>query len=267
MKITLYQQNIEWLDTEANYRKIEQVLISEPETDLLVLPEMCTTGFVTMPQPGQLQAAAVVEEKLKCLATQYRTAICGSFAVIDNEGNNRNRAFFVKPAPQEPALNEANNQVYFADKHHLFAPGGESLVYTKGNERAIAEYMGVRFLLLICYDLRFPVWARYSENNQYDMIVYMANWPAQRQLAWQTLLPARAIENQAFVIGVNRVGTDNICPYQGGTCAIHPYGHIVAACSDNTEEYVTFEPDLQKLHEFRQKFPVGIDSDSFILRP
>lgn len=255
MKITLFQQDIAWLDIDANLRKIEQVLASQPDSDVLILPEMCTTGFVTLPQPGQLPSAAATEQQLQQLAARYGTAICGSFAVVDDEGNNRNRAYFVEP----------DGKVSFADKRHLFTPGGEGLVYRAGDARTIVEYKGVRFLLLVCYDLRFPVWARYTDENRYDILVYMANWPTQRQLAWQTLLPARAIENQAFVIGVNRVGADNMCPYQGGTCAIHPYGHIIAACSDNQEESVSFEPDLQKLAEFRQKFPVGTDSDRFTL--
>jgi len=254
MKIALYQQDIVWLDQEANYHKIEEQLKSHPSIDLLILPEMCTTGFVTMPSSGLLPTGSEVEARLTALAAQYQTALCGSFA-IEEEGKHYNRALFVTP----------HGQVWRANKRHLFTPGGEGKLYEYGQERVVAEYMGVRFLLLVCYDLRFPVWARYTEAQPYDVIIYMANWPLQRQLAWQTLLPARAIENQAYVIGVNRVGTDLMCQYQGGTTAIHPYGHAVAQCPDNKECMVCFEPDMQKLKEFRAKFPTGTDADRFTI--
>lgn len=254
MNIALYQQDIVWLDQEANYAKIEEKLKSDSSIDLLVLPEMCTTGFVTMPSSGQLSNGVTTTQRLKYLAAQYNTALCGSFA-IEEEGKFYNRAYFVTP----------EGKAWSANKRHLFTPGGEGKLYQYGKERVVAEYMGVRFLLLVCYDLRFPVWSRYTDAQPYDIIVYMANWPTQRQLAWETLLPARAIENQAFVIGVNRIGNDLLCPYQGGTRAIHPYGHLVAQAPDNTEALVAFEPDMQKLHEFRTKFPCAVDADEFIL--
>lgn len=256
MNITLFQQDIAWLTPADNWQKIEQVLLSHPETDLLVLPEMCLTGFVLAPeQEAGIPSDAEVEQQILERASRHQTAICGTFAVrVGNE--YRNRAYFVQP----------DGCISFADKHHLFAPGGEARIYQPGQERCIVQYMGIRFFLLVCYDLRFPVWARYAEGNEYDCLICMANWPQARQLAWETLLPARAIENQCFVIGVNRCGEDPICPYLGGTRAIHPYGHIIASCPDAQESVCTFQPDMEKLLSFRQKFPTLMDADSFDIR-
>lgn len=254
MQISLFQQDITWLDPEINYLKIESVLMSHPDTDLLVMPEMCATGFVTNPQPGQIEKSEDVEARLKASSKKYQTALCGSFAVETTECN-RNRCYFVTP----------EGMVYFADKRHLFSPGGEALGYKAGREKCIVEWRGIRFLLLVCYDLRFCVWSRYTAEAPFDIMICVANWPSQRQLAWNTLLPARAIENQAYVIGVNRVGQDKMCPYSGGTMAIHPYGHIVARCEDNQEGVCSFEPDIEKLHDFRKKFPSQLDADNFTI--
>lgn len=254
MKISLFQQDIQWLDPEANCLKVESVLQAHPDTDLLVLPEMCLSGFITEPAPGQLPQPAEVVTWLKEMAARYGTALCGSFAV-EEQGVNRNRAYFVTP--------EGN--VSFADKHHLFAPGGETRGYEPGQDKCIAEWRGIRFLLLVCYDLRFPVWSRQTAAEPYDVLICVANWPMQRRLAWDTLLAARAIENQAFAIGVNRVGQDLMCPYSGGTRAIHPYGHILAECPDGVESVCTFEPDMQKLKDYRSKFPSLVDADAFVI--
>ena len=255
MKITLYQQDIIWLDPQANYQKIERVLQDHPDTDLLVLPEMCNTGFITIPQPGQIEEATAVEQRLLQLARTYQTALCGSFAVHDplltGDVQNANRCYFVTP----------EGDLYHYDKHHLYTPGFEHKGYQAGQDRIMVSWRGINFRLAICYDLRFPIWNRYSAETPYDIFICVANWPAARQLAWETLLRARAIENQSFCIGVNRVGHDSLCDYQGGTCAIHPYGHLLASCTDLTEGICTIEPDMQKLQEFRQKFPVLTDGD------
>lgn len=250
MLITLFQQDIQWLDPSANYQKIEQTLRQSAETDLLVLPEMCNTGFVTRPMTGQIETAEEVEKTLQNLARNYNTAICGSFAVSTPEGN-RNRCYFVTP----------EGTVHHYDKHHLFTPGKEDLGYAAGEERVIVEWKGIRFMLIVCYDLRFPGWNRNRLDSTYDILICVANWPKARQLAWDTLLRARAIENQAYCIGVNRVGTDTMCDYQGGTCAIHPYGHAVASCKDNQEDICSFSPDMEKLNDYRRKFPSLRDQD------
>ena len=263
MKISLFQQDISWLDREANYRKIEEVLDLHRDTDLLVLPEMCTTGFVTVPRPGDIEFAGDVEQRLLALSRRYQTALCGSFAVTlsadpadtANPANNRNRCYFVTP----------EGGIFHYDKHHLFNIGVENHGYRQGQEQCIVTWRGIRIFLLVCYDLRFPVWSKYTDGNAYDILVCVANWPLKRRLAWETLLPARAIENQAFVIGVNRVGRDVICDYDGGTRAIHPYGHVLAECADSEEGVCSFEPDMQKLEDFRRKFPSQADSDQFAL--
>lgn len=268
MVISLFQQNISWLDPASNYCKIEQKLQELPDTDLLVMPEMCNTGFIAIPQPGQIEKAEEVEKRLLGLAHKYNTALCGSFAVevdpnlnsnfnLNPEGDanrsvsNRNRAYFVTP----------EGDIYHYDKHHLFSPGLEDKGYLAGQERVMVEWRGIRFLLCICYDLRFPLWLRHNRQTPYDILLCVANWPAARQLAWDTLLRARAIENQAYCIGVNRVGHDLMCEYQGGTIAIHPYGHPVAQCTDSAEGICTFTPDMEKLMDFRRKFPSLQDAD------
>jgi len=250
MKISLFQQDIAWLDFDANYRKIEKVLQENPDTDLLVMPEMCTTGFITIPKAGQIEEATAVENRLTDLAKQYKTALCGSFAVSTGE-SNRNRCYFVTP----------DGDVFHYDKHHLFTPGLEDKGYKAGQDRILVEWRGIRFLLCVCYDLRFPTWLRYNQQTTYDVLLCVANWPAARQLAWETLLRARAIENQAYCVGVNRVGRDLMCDYQGGTIAIHPYGHPVASCTDSKEDICTFSPDMDKLMDFRRKFPSLQDAD------
>ena len=256
MKISLFQQDIAWLDPSANYQKIERVLQDSPDTDLLVLPEMCTTGFITLPTEGQLESATDVEQRLLALAQKYDTALCGSFAVSDetlpSTPQRANRCYFVTP----------EGDIHHYDKHHLYTPGGEGLGYCAGQKKVMVSWRGIRFLLTVCYDLRFPLWLRYDHEHPYDILICVANWPEQRQLAWDTLLRARAIENQAFVIGINRIGQDQMCSYQGGTCAIHPYGHYLAQCTLGQEGVCSFEPDMQKLNEFRQKFPVLSDADT-----
>ena len=255
MKISLYQQDIQWLDPEANYLKIESVLSSNRDTELLVMPEMCSSGFVTSPDASQLELPEQVIGRLKSLAEKYQTALCGSFAVNDG-GTCCNRAYFVTP----------EGGVWQADKRHLFAPGGEAQDYTPGQSKCIVQWRGIRFLLLVCYDLRFPVWSRYTPDAPYDIVIYVANWPTKRQLAWDTLLVARAIENQAFAIGVNRVGEDPACQYAGGTRAVHPYGHILAECPMGEESVCSFDPDMEKLMEYRLRFSSLVDSDRFVIQ-
>ncbi len=251
MVISLFQQNIDWLNPAANYSKIEKVLKENPETELLVMPEMCTTGFITLPKEGQIEKAEVVETRLLELSKKYNTALCGSFAVKTDNDGNRNRCYFITP----------EGIVHHYDKHHLFSPGHEDQGYTSGRNRVTVVWKEIKFRLCVCYDLRFPTWLRYTEEQPYDILICVANWPSPRQFAWDTLLRARAIENQAYCIGVNRVGQDQTCEYQGGTVAIHPYGHPVASCNNNTESVCSFTPDMEKLKDFRRKFPSLRDAD------
>ena len=181
-------------------------------------------------------------------AAQIDAAIAGSVAVMEN-GRYYNRFYFVKP----------DGSVTSYDKKHLFAFGGEHERFTAGTERVVVEFRGVRILLEICYDLRFPVWSR--NQGDYDMILYVASWPAVRVSAWKSLLVARAIENQCYVAGVNRVGSDPSNEYDGGSMVIDPYGRIISSCQDGFESLASALIDMDSLEAFRKKFPVLNDAD------
>ena len=185
---------------------------------------------------------------MKAKASQTGAAIAGSIAVHE-DGRYYNRFHFVTP--------DGNVTTY--DKKHLFTFGGEHNRFTAGSERVIVAYKGFRILLEICYDLRFPVWSR--NKGDYDMIIYVASWPTPRVEAWKALLTARAIENQCYVAGVNRVGDDPGNNYCGGSRVIDPYGKIIAECEDGREMEVTAEVDMEVLEAFRAKFPVLDDAD------
>ncbi len=215
--------------------------------DLYVLPEMFSTGFCTNP-------VDIAESKgyslkwMKKTAAAMNAAIAGSVA-IKEKGRYYNRFYFVKP----------DGAVTWYDKKHLFTYGGEHLHFTPGEKRVIVEWRGVRILLEVCYDLRFPVWSR--NRGDYDMILYVASWPTPRVEAWSALLVARAIENQCYVAGVNRVGVDPSCEYCGGSVIIDPYGHTMAACPRGVESEAEAVIDIDLLIDFKRKFPVLRDAD------
>ena len=251
MRVTLLQQNTVWASPLANQHAAEQqiaTLKGGTESRLFVLPEMWSTGFATQPK-GVAESNGSSLQWMQQMADHTGAAFAGSIAT-EEDGRFFNRFYFVKPHDAAPA---------FYDKHHLFTYGGEHLNYSAGDRRVVVEWGGVRFLLLVCYDLRFPVWSRCRED--YDAIIYVASWPASRRAVWDTLLRARAIENQCYCIGVNRVGSDTACQYDGGTAAIDPYGRVIAACPDDEVSAVTFDIDLGRLATFRSKFPVLKDRD------
>ena len=186
---------------------------------------------------------------MRRMAERYDAAVTGSVAVADGE-RYFNRMYFVRP----------DGGVEHYDKRHLFAMGGEADHYTAGRRRVVVEWRGVRILLQVCYDLRFPVFAR--SRGDYDMIVYAANWPTPRIAVWDTLLRARAIENQCYVAGVNRAGQDPWCDYCGRTALIDPYGRVAASCGEG-EHVVTGDIDMDRLAVFRRKFPVLDDRDAW----
>ena len=253
MKIKLLQQDIVWGKPEENVRAAEQAMNARPGSSLYVLPEMFSTGFCTEPE-GLAEPADSDTLRWMCsYAQEHGCAVAGSLAVWE-EGKYCNRFYFVFP--------DGSYRTY--DKRHLFTYGGEDRHFTAGRERVIVEYAGVRFLLLVCYDLRFPVWSR--SRKDYDAILYVANWPTSRVEAWLALLRARAIENQCYVAGVNRVGTDPACDYCGGTLCIDPYGKTLAECERGKTGSVTVELDMDSLEAFRQKFPVLEDADGFDLK-
>lgn len=289
MKVALFQQDIVWGSPQENMRRAETALaealgrgegdssnngnrraddlsISEvlafqtpskigPDgvgrVDLIVLPEMFTTGFCVDPShaEGVIDDGAETVAWMRRMAERYDAAVTGSVALAD-AGRYFNRMYFVRP----------DGSVDHYDKRHLFAIGGESDHYTEGRRRVVVEWRGVRILLQVCYDLRFPVFAR--SRGDYDMILYAANWPTPRIAVWDTLLRARAIENQCYDAGVNRAGQDPWCDYCGRTALIDPYGRVAASCGEG-EHVVTGDIDMDRLAAFRRKFPVLDDRDAW----
>lgn len=252
LKISVLQCDLAWEDVEMNRGKIGRMLKQLPSgTDVVFLPEMFSTGFT-------MNAAKVAETMagqtmgwLKERSSESQAAICGSL-VIQEDGKFFNRLVFVEPS----------GKVSQYDKHHLFTMAGEEDCYTRGENRLIVDYKGWRICPLVCYDLRFPVWSRNLKN--YDLLVYSANWPEPRALVWNTLLKARAIENQSFVVGVNRVGVDgNQITYSGQSQVIDAKGNTVASAKEYDEEILNAEIAFSELARFRQKFPVLDDADRF----
>ena len=258
MRIALLQQDIAWCSPAENMRRAEAAfaaglgsgsLSSSDDgavrhVDLIVLPEMFTTGYCADPS----QAAGAVDDGaaalvwMRRMAECYDAAVTGSVAVVES-GRCFNRMYFVR----------SDGGMEYYDKRHLFAMGGEADNYTAGCRRVVVEWRGVRILLQICYDLRFPVFAR--NRGDYDMILYAANWPTPRIAVWDTLLRARALENQCYVAGVNRVGRDPWCDSCGHTVMVDPYGRVTSASSDG-ETLLVVEADMEFLRSFRHKFPV-----------
>ncbi len=250
MKVTLLQRDIVWNNPRENVSRLSITLDRYHNTDLFILPEMWTTGFAVEPHDIAEDTHSDSLHWMQKVAEEKECAICGSIAIKDKEGYH-NRFYFVKP----------DGTTIYYDKRHLFTYGGEDKNYVRGNERVIVEYKGIRMLLLVCYDLRFPVWSRYNED--YDIIIYVANWPTSRVDVWTTLLKARALENQCFVIGVNRVGKDPYCPYCGRSIVYDAYGKIIAEGEGDKECEVSVEINMEKQNSFRKKFPVLNDRDKF----
>ena len=251
MRVSIVQHDIVWGQPSENIRRLTQMLDQQSGADLYVLSETFATGFMAdeaIPQETDLLAW------LQAQAQEKDAAFAASMAVMDDEGKMRNRLFFVRP----------DGTYDYYDKRHLFSYAGETDAYEAGQRRVVTEWRGVRFLLQVCYDLRFPVFSR--NNGDYDAIIYVANWPTQRMDVWRTLLKARALENQCFVVGVNRVGQDPACDYCGGSIVIDAYGKTLTACEDNEESVATASLDMEKQNRFRSKFPVLGDADPFSMR-
>ena len=255
LTVALLQTDIALTSAEENVRRALHLMDRTPGADLYVLPEMWGTGFNPRPGIREQEEAAQALTWMAAEAANRQCAVAGSLPVFDKAGNKwRNRFYFITP-----------NGTFHYDKRHLFAPGGEAENYTAGTRRTVVEWRGWRILLQVCYDLRFPVFAR--NRDEYDFALYVANWPASRQEVWRVLLRARAIENQCYVAGVNRVGTDMFgTTYAGGTELIDAKGNVVAATNDaGHEEAVCTQLDIDGLRRFRQKFPVLADADDFQL--
>jgi omega-amidase len=251
LNVTLVQPDIVWENSEANLEKYVKILKRVGQTNLIVLPEMFTTGFSMNPEKLKEKMDGSAVQWMKQLAKDKQSAVTGSL-IIEDGGAIYNRCLWVFPE---------GNLAYY-DKRHLFTMSGEHLHYSPGKRKLVVEYLGWRFCPLICYDLRFPVWSRNTEN--YDVLLYVANWPSARHHVWKSLLVARAIENQSYCIGVNRVGTDGTgLNYSGDSAMVDPKGF--ASFFGEKEQAKTFELSYRELLEFRKKFPVLEDKDEFTL--
>jgi predicted amidohydrolase len=259
MKVTLLQTDIQWGQPQQNMERARLLMDTQPGSDLYVLPEMWATGFATSPSDVPLidetdsstrAEACTPLQWMQRMAAERRCAVCGSLAVKTADGLYRNRHYFAT----------ADSLTYY-DKHHLFTYGHEDRYYTPGNRHVVVQYQGVRLLLLTCYDLRFPVWSRYGRAGEYDLIVVVANWPHSRQQQWRILTRARAIENQCYLIGVNRVGDDGYCHYIGESVVCNQRGDTLLQCDTAAETAATVDLSLELLAEARTRFRVLDDRD------
>lgn len=251
LKTLLVQAQLRWKDPQRNREHLAQLVTSVAgDLDLAVLPETFTTGFLgdtDLPEEG-MDGPTV--DWMKALAADRSCALAGS-AVITEQGRRYNRLLFVTPG----------GDIFHYDKRHLFAFGGENRRYAAGNERVTIGYLGWRINLQICYDLRFPAWCR--NRDDYDLMLLVANWPSKRVRHWNSLLEARAIENQSWVIGLNRVGQDgNGMQYPGCSVVHDPLGERVAALG-GTEDARRVDLDLEAVARIRSQFPFQADADRF----
>ncbi|MDY6230021.1 MAG: amidohydrolase [Prevotella sp.] len=248
MKISILQTDIIWANPEENAIHAAKLMEKAEKSDIYVLPEMWSTGFATSPE-GIAETENQSLLWMQDMAERLDAAISGTVSIYAK--GYRNRHYFVYP--------DRTYQYY--DKRHLFSYGGENKNYTAGDRRVVVEWKGYRILLLTCYDLRFPVWSR--NNNDYDAIIIAANWPDSRQRVWETLLTARAMENQCYVIAANRTGKDPQCNYIGGSFIIDAKGKNIAANTTDGEEIITAVISRESLDNFRNKFQVLNDKDNF----
>lgn len=252
LNVSLIQCELAWEKPEDNRAQIGEIIEGLPPTDLIVLPEMFTTGF-SMKALANLEPAegGATSEWMQAIASRKNCAITGSIAAQDAEKAYNRMLFATKES------------VTHYDKKHLFAYAGEHKRYASGKERVIVNHQGWRICLQVCYDLRFPVFCR--NQNDYDLLLFVANWPDSRRIHWRTLLQARAIENQACVVGVNRVGSDaNGLRYSGDSLAFGGDGELLLDCGSkkNAAQVTLSGADLQR---YRQEFPFQSDADAFRL--
>ena len=250
MKVTIFQTDIRWASPDENVRNVQRLMDENGGSDLYVLPEMWATGFATTPHDIAENDDSIALSWMKQTAVKHSCALSGSLLIKLQDGSFRNRHYFVTP-----------EDTFFYDKHHLFTYGHEDLFITPGNDHVVATWQGRRFLLLTCYDLRFPVWSRYGRAGEYDAIIIAANWPEKRQQAWRILTRARAIENQCYLVGANRVGDDQYCHYLGESVVCGPQGETLMDCEAEHEAAKTVELDFDALEHVRSRFRVLDDRD------
>lgn len=247
MKVAIVQNDPVMGDASRNLADADRLIGAGCGADIYILPEMFATGQYIDPTPVVQTMDGDIVTWLKRKALELNAAVCGTLPVSEN-GHVYNRLCFAMP----------DGTMACYDKHHLFSYSGESEHFTPGTERVVVSFRGLRILLLICYDLRFPIFSR--NRDDYDAVIYPANWPDKRILAWDTLLRARAIENQCFAIAVNRSGSDEFGFYPGHSAVIGPYGDTLAT-TDERPQMVCAELDMELLTRFRTKFPILQDAD------
>ncbi len=252
LDVTLIQSDLYWLDINANLEAFSSKISTiQGSTDLVLLPEMFSTGFTMDPQNPAEEMEGPTMSWMAEQAQKVNAVIAGSLVVVDR-GQYYNRFVWMYPG----------GMYHTYDKRHLFAMAGEHEKYTAGEERLIVNYKGWRICPLICYDLRFPVWSR--NDHAFDVLIFVANWPNKRMYDWNTLLRARAIENQCYVIGVNRIGTDpNGHEYNGDSCVIDPGWNQVIYHTEKIEAVHTVSLSKDHLTEVRNKLPFLKDQDRF----
>ncbi len=252
LSVSLIQTQLHWEDPAANRKMLRIKIQALAPTDVIVLPEMFTSGFTMNPEKVAETMTGETMQLIKQLAEEKDAAIVGSLVI--SEGNSfYNRLLFVHPS----------GYVEYYDKRHTFTLAGEDKVYAAGNSRLIVSFRGWKICPLICYDLRFPVWAR--NKNEYDVLLFVANWPRPRVAAWDALLKARAIENMSYVIGVNRVGVDiNKHEYSGNSAIYDVLGHQILI-SEEKEEVLTSILHKEHISFYRQKLKFLNDADCFSL--
>lgn len=255
LRVALIQSDLIWENPTANRKQFEEKInILDEDIDLIILPEMFTTGFTMNASDVAETMKGETVQWLQNLAQEKSIAITGSIVISEND-NFYNRLLFVHPS----------GKIDFYDKKHTFTLAGEHEVFSAGTERIVIEYKGWKIYPLICYDLRFPVWARNTEN--YDLLLYVASWPKPRIEAWDGLLKARAIENMSYTIGVNRVGIDaNGYEYTGNTVCYDTLGNCLVKNNKGTEETLIIELDKETQIKARNRFRFLDDRDEFILQ-
>jgi predicted amidohydrolase len=257
LKVSLIQSNLHWENKQANLSMFEEKIMAiKDSSHLVVLPEMFSTGFSMKPAALAEKMDGPTVEWMKRIAATQKIILTGS-VIIEENNHYYNRLLWVLP----------NGVIGSYDKRHRFAFAGEDQFYTAGSKRLITSVNGWKINTQVCYDLRFPVWARQASEAEpeYDVLLYVANWPARRSHAWKSLLIARAIENQCYVIGVNRVGNDgNDIEHSGDSMLIDPLGEVLYT-SSNMESIFNHELSKEKLTEIRTRFPFWKDADHFTI--
>jgi predicted amidohydrolase len=254
MKISLIQFNIAWENKSHNFRKLDELIYPlKDKTDIVILPEMFNTGFSIHPENLGEAPSGETFRWMKSSAENGNFGVCGSY-IVKKGSKFYNRWHFISP----------EGDTWWYDKRHLFSMGGEDHFFSAGKSRLIFTFRGVRISPYICYDLRFPVWSR--NRNEYDLFINSANWPESRISVWNTLIKARAIENQCYAAGVNRIGIDGAdIKYCGDSMIVSPRGEVIASSALNEESVITADISMTDLSDLRNKFPVSDDADDFTI--